>query len=116
MVNCVIVAQITDMHVKPRRHVLHHMPHVIGPLRRSLAAMAALAEPPAFIIATGDLTEGGHLHEYRRLREIVDEIDIPVFLLPGNHDRRETLRAAFPDCEYLHRFTPAVQYVVETPF
>jgi len=78
------------------------MPHVIGPLRRVLAAIASLPRPPDAILATGDLTESGHRDEYCRLRDLIAAIRIPVFLLPGNHDRREALRAVFPDHGYLH--------------
>ncbi len=74
--------------MKRRGHVLHHMPHVAGPLRRTLAAIHALPERPSCIVATGDLTESGTREEYRRLRKILDEFEIPVYLLAGNHDRR----------------------------
>jgi len=109
----VIVAQITDMHVKMRGHVLPHMPHVIGPLRRALASIEAMCARPDCILATGDLTESGRFEEYLRLREIVDAIDIPVYLLPGNHDYREAIRRAFPDRDYLRGADEAVQFVVE---
>jgi 3',5'-cyclic-AMP phosphodiesterase len=109
----VIVAQITDMHIKRRGHVLHHMPHVAQPLRRALATIAALPEPPFCVIATGDLTESGAPEEYQRLREIIDDSEIPVYLIPGNHDRREAMRKVFPEHDYLQGSGP-IQYTIET--
>jgi len=109
----VIVAQITDMHVRRRGLMLHHMPHVKRPLRRALAAIADWSERPACIVATGDLTQSGTPEEYRTLREILRESEIPVFLVPGNHDRRDALRAGFRDHIYLHEFGPAIQYAIE---
>jgi 3',5'-cyclic-AMP phosphodiesterase len=109
----VIVAQITDLHIKRRGHVLHHMPHVVQPLRRALSAIADWPETPACIIATGDLTETGAPAEYERLRGILSSSRIPIYLIPGNHDRREALRAAFPDHAYLRAFEPAVQFTIE---
>ncbi len=38
------------------------------------------------IIASGDLAEDGSLGSYRRLRELLIATDVPVFVLPGNHD------------------------------
>ncbi|MBV8582347.1 MAG: metallophosphoesterase, partial [Candidatus Eremiobacteraeota bacterium] len=108
-----IVAQITDMHVRRRGLMLHHMPHVKRPLRRALAAIADWSERPACIVATGDLTQSGTPEEYRTLREILRESEIPVFLVPGNHDRRDALRAGFRDHIYLHEFGPAIQYAIE---
>ena len=111
-----IVAQITDMHVKRRGLVLHHMPHVARPLERALSALAGLPEPPACIVATGDLTENGTPQEYARLREILSQSPIPVHLLAGNHDRRDHLKSAFATSSYLHEFGPgAIQYTVEAP-
>ena len=91
-----IVAQISDMHVKRRGHVLHHMPHVAGPLRRALADIAKLQPAPDFVVATGDLTEGGAPAEYARLRELIERCPLPIYLIPGNHDRVDALRSAFP--------------------
>lgn len=109
------VAQITDLHIRRRGHVLHHMPHVVQPLRRALATIAALRHPPECVVATGDLTEGGSPEEYWRLREILAGSRIPVYLIPGNHDRRDALRAVFHDHVYLHAVDDAVLFTIEYP-
>jgi len=109
----VVVAHISDLHVRRRGTLLHHIPHVAGPLRRTLATIQALPERPACILATGDLTENGTHAEYLRLRGLLDACDLPVYLLAGNHDDRDALRAAFPDHRYLHRGERAVQFTVE---
>lgn len=108
-----IVAQITDMHVTRRGYVLPHMPHIRGPLRRALASILALRERPACILATGDLTENGHRDEYRRLRELIEGLAVPVFLIPGNHDRCDALRSVFHDSAYLQGAGDAVLFTVE---
>lgn len=114
MLRGVIVAQISDMHIKRRGHILHHMPHVAQPLHRVLAAIGRLRPAPDCIIATGDLTEGGTLAEYARLREILDDhTGIPIYLLPGNHDRREQLRSVFSDQEYLRDCAHGVLFTIE---
>jgi 3',5'-cyclic AMP phosphodiesterase CpdA len=108
----VIVAQISDMHIKRRGHFLHHMPHVARPLRRVLDAITRLQ--PDCIIATGDLTEGGTLDEYVRLREILsDYAGIPIYLIPGNHDRSEPLRNVFWNHRYLRESEHGVLFTVE---
>jgi 3',5'-cyclic-AMP phosphodiesterase len=109
----VIVAQISDMHVKRRGHVLHHMPHVAGPLRRALAAIAKLQPAPDCIIATGDLTEGGATAEYARLRELIESCPLPIYLIPGNHDRADALRSAFAGHRYLFQSPCGICYTIE---
>ena len=109
----VIVAQVTDLHIKRRGHVLHHMPHVVQPLRRALSAIGDWPETPACIVATGDLTETGAPAEYERLREILSTSRIPIYLIPGNHDRRDALREVFSDHLYLRAFDRAVQFTID---
>lgn len=48
------------------------------------------------IIITGDLTHHGHPDEFACLRAALADCPLPVDLMLGNHDRRETFRAAFP--------------------
>lgn len=49
------------------------------------------------VCLTGDLVDGGSDDDYALLRDILAPIRAPVFVVPGNHDRRDTLRAAFSD-------------------
>ena len=44
---------------------------------------------PAFILASGDLTEGGKLPELSSYREAVETLSMPVFSLFGGHDGNE---------------------------
>lgn len=107
-----IVAQISDLHIKQAGTVLAHMPHVAGPLRKTLAAIQKLEPRPDCIVATGDLVELGDAQEYRKLRFLLADSEIPVYLLPGNHDRRRVMRAVFPDHEYLGASGP-IQFAIE---
>ena len=77
------------------------MPNTADFLRRTIARLNAMSPRPDLVIATGDLTERGSPHEYRRLRTILTALEIPYVLLPGNHDDREALRKAFRDHRYL---------------
>ena len=51
---------------------------------------------PAFdaVMFTGDLTDGGSAEDYALLVDILAPIEVPVFMVPGNHDRRAAMRAA----------------------
>jgi 3',5'-cyclic AMP phosphodiesterase CpdA len=112
MLEVVVVAQISDMHIRRRGRILHHMPHVARPLHRALDTIARLR--PDCIIATGDLTEAGTLAEYERLREILDKHPgIPIYLVPGNHDRGDPLRCVFRDHAYLRESPHGVLFTIE---
>ncbi|WP_428515616.1 phosphodiesterase [Roseovarius sp.] len=51
----------------------------------------------ARIVITGDLTHHGTEPEYRRLQAALADVQIPVSLMLGNHDRRRPFRSVFTD-------------------
>ena len=57
--------------------------------------MRALRPAPEAVLVTGDLADNRADDEYEQVRELLDRIDVPTFVLPGNHDDRATLRRHF---------------------
>lgn len=89
------------------------MPNTADYLRRAITRLHRLELRPSVVIATGDLVERGSLHEYRRLRSILGELEIPYFLIPGNHDDRTAMRTAFADHAYLHASDTHFSYAID---
>lgn len=108
-----IIAQITDTHIKRKGQLLHHMIDTARYLKRAVRRLNGLSPRPDVVLATGDLVERGKPKEYKRLRKLLAELEIPLFAVPGNHDDRENFRDAFGDHPYLPTNGPYVQYVVE---
>jgi Icc protein len=80
------IAQITDTHLEeaPGGRLLGmdtdtSLGHVLGLVRAS-------AQPPDLILATGDLANHGSAAAYARFCACIDELGVPWFWLPGNHD------------------------------
>jgi plastocyanin len=75
--------QISDSHIgfdKPANT------DVIGTLREAVAKIKAAAEPPAFVLHTGDLTHLSKPSEFDTLQQVLAELSMPVFYVPGEHD------------------------------
>ncbi len=49
------------------------------------------------VVVLGDLTHHGDAVSYERIAGLLDRLTPPVSIIPGNHDDRAALRAAFPD-------------------
>lgn len=108
-----LITQITDIHISTpgtRAHDLYDTP---GHLRRWVARLNALSPRPDLVLATGDLVNEGQPDEYRILAEILAWLEIPIYLMPGNHDDRDNLRAAFPEHGYLGGTGAFINYVIE---
>jgi 3',5'-cyclic AMP phosphodiesterase CpdA len=109
-----LLAQISDLHIKPQRRLAYGVVDTATMLERCVEAILALPQRPDAVIATGDLVDLGQPEEYGLLRELLAPLSsIPLYLLPGNHDQRKSLRASFPDHDYLRQHDMFVQYVIE---
>jgi len=108
-----IIAQISDTHIKRKGRLLHHMIDTARYLKRAVKRLNHLDPRPDVVLATGDLVESGKPKEYKRLRKLLADLEIPLFVIPGNHDDRANFREAFADHTYLPKNGPYVQYVIE---
>ena len=108
-----IVCQVSDMHLMADGKLAYGVVDTAAHFRRCIAQIQALPQPPDSVVMTGDLVDGGEPEQYALLREIIAPLSMPVYLIPGNHDNREALRAAFPDHAYLNQFPPFIQYAIE---
>jgi Icc protein len=64
-------------------------------LLRAVEAILDLPQRADALVISGDLTQNGTADEYARVRELIAPLDLEPLVLPGNHDLRGPLRAAF---------------------
>jgi 3',5'-cyclic-AMP phosphodiesterase len=55
----------------------------------------ALDESPDAVLVSGDLAEHAADEEYEQLRALLERIQAPAYVLPGNHDDRDALHRHF---------------------
>jgi plastocyanin len=75
--------QISDSHIgfdKPANT------DVTGTLRAAVAKIKAAPEQPSFVLHTGDLTHLSKPSEFDTLQQVMTELALPVFYVPGEHD------------------------------
>lgn len=91
-----LIAHISDFHVfadKPETSLVRLDAADVA--RKVVADLAAFTPAIDAVMFTGDLTDGGSADDYALLRDILAPLKMPVLVVPGNHDRRAGLRAAF---------------------
>jgi Icc protein len=93
--------QISDSHIgfnKPANT------DVTETLRAAVAKIKADPNPPAFVLHTGDLTHLSKPSEFDTLQQVLSELSLPVFYVPGEHDVLED-----DGQSYLERFGKGTQ-------
>ncbi|KVM77616.1 metallophosphatase [Burkholderia ubonensis] len=92
-----LLAQISDLHIKRPGQLAYQRVDTAAALARCIARLNALEPRPDAVLVTGDLVDFGRDDEYRHLRDLLAPLEIPYYLMVGNHDDRATLRRAFAD-------------------
>lgn len=108
-----VIAQISDLHIKASGRLSYRVVDTAGMLRACIAHLLALRQRPDVVVFTGDLTDFGRPEEYAVLRDLLAPLTMPVYLIPGNHDERAAMRAAFPRHAYLLQSARFIQYAIE---
>ncbi len=92
-----LIAQITDLHLKPRGLACYRVSETNMLAERAVAALNALDPRPDAVIVTGDIADQGDPREYIVAREVLSGLQIPFLMISGNHDDSAFLKEAFPD-------------------
>ena len=106
-----LIAQITDTHILARDSGHPAREWRAECLRRCVADINR--HQPDAVLFTGDTVQHGKAEEYACLRELLAELDAPLYLIPGNRDDNETLRSVFDDRSYLPASGDSLHYTVE---
>lgn len=87
-----LIAHLTDLHVRPHGLPAYRTAETNMLTERAIDAVLALDPRPDLVLITGDLTDNGLVAEYENLKRMLSRLPMPVWLIPGNHDRRENLK------------------------
>jgi Icc protein len=96
----VVVAQISDLHIKRPGALAYGKVDTAAALARCINELNRLTPRPQLVVVSGDLVDTPTAEEYEYLRRLLAPLQTPLAVVPGNHDDRTLLRAAFPDQPY----------------
>jgi 3',5'-cyclic-AMP phosphodiesterase len=96
----VCIAQISDLHIKPPGKLAYDRVDTARALSRCVETLNGLNPAPDFVVISGDLADTPVVEEYEYLGRLLAPLKLPFAGIPGNHDSREMMRAAFPQAVY----------------
>jgi 3',5'-cyclic-AMP phosphodiesterase len=108
-----LLAQISDLHIKRPGALAYRRVDTAAALARCVTALNALLPRPDVVLMTGDLVDQGDPEQYAHLKTLLAPLQIPYYLMVGNHDDRTALRDAFPDRAELQSGGDFVHYAVD---
>jgi 3',5'-cyclic-AMP phosphodiesterase len=108
-----LLAQISDLHIKRPGALAYRRVDTGAALARCVAALNALKPRPDVVITTGDLVDQGEPEQYMHLKTLLAPLEIPYYLLVGNHDDRTAVREAFSDRAELRTGGDFVHYAAD---
>jgi 3',5'-cyclic-AMP phosphodiesterase len=105
------IAQISDLHIKPPGALAYGRVDTARALEHCVAALNEFRPVPDFVVISGDLADTPESQEYEHLKRLLAPLKLPFAGIPGNHDSRDMMRAAFPQSAYAFSSGPLNQKV-----
>jgi 3',5'-cyclic AMP phosphodiesterase CpdA len=94
------ILQISDTHIVPEGALVSGRLETAHSLARLVTRITSIRDqigPIDAVLVSGDLSDDGSAESYDRFKALMAPLDLPLLVIPGNHDAREPMRAAFAD-------------------
>ncbi|MEB8385858.1 phosphodiesterase [Rhodobacteraceae bacterium KMM 6894] len=98
------VLQISDPHIVADGALVSGRLETAAPLERLVMRLQDILPrigPVDALLISGDVSDDGTPASYARFARIIAPLDLPTYVIPGNHDARDAMRDAFTDDGYL---------------
>ncbi len=105
-----IVAQISDTHIclpEPENS------QRLLDLERAVEEINQLKTRPDVVVHTGDITHWGTIEEYEAAHELLINLKVPLYAIPGNRDKRAAMGTVFGDAIGACEDPQFFQYVLD---
>lgn len=106
-----LIAQLSDTHILTPDADPHAAALRADCLRRCVADVNR--QRPDVVIFTGDTVQHGRAEEYEILRILLEPLDPPLYVVPGNRDDKTVLRKSLAGHPHLQDGGEFVQYTAE---
>jgi len=108
-----LLLQITDTHILPPGEVLYGSIDTARHLSETVQSINHMRPAPDVVLMTGDLVEKGDTESYRHFINLIKPLDMPVYVIPGNHDDPQLMLDTFAGTTCFPASGDTFQYVIE---
>jgi Icc protein len=97
-----LIGQLSDIHLKENNAPAYRVADTESRLIKTGDYILRNNFEPDLFIITGDISDDGSLDSYARLKSFLEKINVPSFVIPGNHDHKENMIRVFADHSYFN--------------
>lgn len=94
------ILQISDTHIVPKGALVSGRLDTADALARLVDRISGIRDQIGSIdsvLVSGDLSDDGSAASYARFKKLIAPLDLPTYVIAGNHDARGPMRNAFAD-------------------
>ena len=98
------ILQISDTHIAKNGDLVSECLDSVSALRRLVLRISEVqleVGPIDAILVSGDISDDGSAESYEIFKSLLKSLNLPLFVVPGNHDKRFEFRNAFSKLGYL---------------
>lgn len=89
---------ITDTHLLNKSEDTFHNINTIKSLESVLSHIQTQYANIDFLLFTGDISQTGSKESYLLFKSLIQQYEIPIYCVPGNHDKPKLLQSIIPNC------------------
>ena len=108
-----LLVQLTDTHIVEPGNLLYGKVDTAAHLARAVEQVNAMRPQPDLVLITGDLVEHPGPATYQHFSDLIEPLDVPSFVLPGNHDLPSEMVDHFKGSGKFPATAPLFQYVID---
>ncbi len=108
-----LLIQITDTHIVPPGELLYGSTDTAAHLEDTVGQINRIRPKPDVVLITGDLVDNPDELSYQHFIELIKPLEIPAYVIPGNHDNPQLMLEVFADTPYFPASDDTFQYAIE---
>ena len=108
-----LIAQISDLHITAENQKAYGVVSTNKHLEECIKHINQLSPKPDVVLVTGDITNKSKQEECVQAKSLLDKLEAPYFIIPGNHDQRDLIMSSFAENTRITDYQGFIQYVVD---